>query len=78
VPSPTNTAAKSEALEGIPIPVSKRKKNATVSAENIALLKHVENATTRSVSSTGTPGNRASKYSPKTYHGAHSRACPGG
>ena len=54
--------ANREARAGIPIPTSNRKKSVTVSAEKVALLKHEENATTRSVSSAGTPGNRASKY----------------
>src|ERR1700722_1102923 len=78
VPNPTMIVANREAPDGIPIPASNKKKKVTVKAEKVALLRHEENATTRSVSSAGTPGNRANKYCPIAYQGAVKRACPGG
>ena len=71
-------AANKAARSAIPIPLSNKKKNATVRAAKVALLKQEEKATIRSVSSCGTPGRRASKYCPRAYQGAHKRACPGG
>ena len=78
VPRPTMVVANRATRAGIPIPISSRKKKVTVSAENVALLKHEENATTKSVSSAGTPGNRANRCCPMAYQGAQSKACPGG
>ena len=78
VASPTMKVASRAARGGIPLPTSSKKKKVTVSAAKVALPRHVANATTRSVSSAGTPGNLASTYCPNRYHGTHAIACPGG